>query len=819
MVFWSWGRFFPVARESRGGGKLSLDLVRRKISALTLVVLTWISPARATDVPSYRLVSCYNAVLDPAAQFFVRDMEGDGNDETVVARPNLASVLIRRWGADPKDPSRLMPYENQDIQVNLQPPGILSPVFEDVTGDGRLDLFVTSESGQHVSSPDGFTGLFITTYAPIAPLSLLGPFLQGCSRRVENSPGQVNVMAAVDVNKDGRRDVLLFDYPFAVGCESRSLRAYDAVTGRELWRFVVPTPPGDVIVWEPPPGGAQSPVVLMGAFACDNGFRIGEWSDRESRITGLSLDGAFLWQTRIGGQGTGTRLMLADRDGDGRQEPYVSVQGNRNAEGHEPSPFVYAIEPESGALTPFAVPEYVNGFRAADLDGRPGDEILLIGRDQVLYALRRDFTLAWQYRDDRVRGVIAVADLDGDGHPEILCDCGDIVRILDRRGQELAQAGLSGIATLTRTACARIGGHAYVVVRQGDQLKFLHLRRMPAGVPAWLWVLGTSLVFTAGLLVLQIVRTKACREFEDEFMELRHGHGAAPFVTIRRLSQLLLSWRHISEQGGVAASPLPRLIVDFGQRVLPPLRRMASLGPRTGLPRRLWAGLDADAQLVYDHLRQLLMAEEAALPDRFARATRVLQGFTERCSRVEDRFPMPASVSEVARKVIEQRHVDLLCNGVEAEVMATDDDSHRTDFPADELQFILDNCVENSVRALTGHQNPRLTISIGCEGRFCLVDVADNGAGIPLPKGQWARIFDADFTTRRAEAGEGGGGFGLHRARHLLRRGGGRITVLHSRQGGGTTMRITLRAYRPRRRQAKRTRGARASQAASAAEG
>lgn len=770
------------------------------VLAIGLAILASAWPTRAEKGPSYRLVSCYNAILDPAAQFHVRDMEGDGSDEFVIVRANGGSVLLRRWAADARDPNRVLPYENQDIQVNLQPPGVVSPVLGDVTGDGRVDLFVISGSPGQLASGENVSGLIVTCYAPATPLCVLGPFLEGCDRRVENTRGQVNVVATEDVNGDGRRDILLFDYPYATGCEARSLRAYDATSGRELWRFESPTPPGDLIVCEPAPGAAAQPVIVLGAFACGNGFAVEDWDDEECRLTGVSFAGARLWQTRMGGKGTGTRLLLADRDGDGRREPYVSIQGDRDDAGREPRPEVFRLDPESGALTPFRVPEYPHALLAADIDGRPGEEILLVGRDQMLYALHGDFSVAWRYSQDRVRAVLGVVDLDGDSRPELLCDCGDLLRVLDRGGTELVQVGLSGIPPLTRAGSARIGGGNYLFVRQGGQLKILRLERVPGDAPAWLWVLATGLVFTAGASVLRMVRTAACREFEDEFMGLRHGQGAAPFVTVRRLSQLLLSWKHISEQGGVASSPLPELTADFEQRVMPSIRRMARMGPRTGLPRTLWAGLDEDAALVLGQLRDLCAAEESALANRFGRATSAVRGFMERCGRIEERFPLPPSANQVAHQVLELRRAELREAGVVSEVTADGDGSHRVDFPADELRAILDNCVENSLRALKGRPDPRLSIAVRSENRWCLIDVADNGSGLALPKGQWERVFDAGYTTRQVDVGDAGGGFGLSRARQLLSRSGGTIEVAGSSPDAGTTMRIRLRAYRHRRR-------------------
>lgn len=785
-----------------GSQRSGVRLARLCFPAIAAVLSIAASSAYGGGAAAYRLISCYNAVLDPSAQFFVLDMEGDGNDELVVADPRLGSVLIRRWGVDPRDPTRLHLYENQDIQVNLTPPGVLSPVMGDVTGDGRIDLFVTSQVTECLASGDSTTALSVACYAPVSPLCTLGPFLSGCSRRVENSVGLVSLLATTDLNGDGRADVLLFHYPFDTGCENRSVRAYDARSGRELWRLDTPTPPGDAIVLEPDLNRRQQPMLILGAHACGNGFRIGDWSDSESCVTGISHSGSLLWRTRIGGKGTGTRLTLADRDGDGAPEPYVTLQGQRDEAGGEPKPQLFGLDPTTGSLTPFMLPEYAHGLVAVDLDGRRGDEILLVGRDQILYALGRHFEVVWTFRDDRVRTVIACRDLEGDGRSEILCDCGDILRILDTHGQELVQTGLSGVAPLTRAACASIGENNYLIVRQGDQIKYLRLERLPGNVSAWLWILGTSLVFVVGLVCVRILRTSACREFGDAHWELRHGGGGAPFVTILRLDQLLASWRVVSEQGGVRASPVPGLVADFRSRVIPTIGAMARIGPRTGLSRTLWAALDEDAHVARELLDNVVADEKSSEPERVARAAKALRTLHNRLSRLESHFPAPSKVKEEAEKALERRRQDLQQAGVTAEVVEKGAKPCRVDLAPHELDQILDNCVENALRALTGRANARLSIVIIGENQHCIVEVHDNGAGIALPRKEWKRIFERGISTRSITAGEPPGGFGLYRARQVLKRYGGKIEVARSAPGVGTTMRITMRATR--RRQASR---------------
>lgn len=763
------------------------------------VPLALAAPSFGGSAPRHRLTTCYNVLFDPAAQIFIRDMEGDGNDELVVAHLDLGSVLIRRWGVDPGDPTHLKLLQNQDIQVNLTPPGVLSPVMGDVTGEGRVDLFVISRLNEHLASGDSTTAVFVTCYAPAKPLCTLGPFLRGCSRRVQNSVGLVNVAATTDMNGDSRADILLFDYPFATGCEARGLRAFDARSGGELWRLDMPTPPGDVLVLEQRPGGHRSPLLVVGAHACGNGFQVGDWSDSECCVTGVSSAGSIVWRTRMGGEGVSTRLLLADRDGDGEPEPYVALHGQRDAGGIEPRPQLFGIDPATGSLAPFDIPAYPNSLTACDLDGRRGEEILLVGRDQILYALGRELETVWTFRDDRVTRVIDCRDLDGDSSPEILCDCGDILRILDARGREVAQTVLGGTPPLTRAACASIGGNSYLVVRQGHQLKYLRLERLPRDTAAWVWILGTSLVFTAGLAGARAVRAAACREFDDLLWGLRHGGHDTPYDTIKKLRQLVASWQRVTEQGGAQASPVPGLVTDFENRVVPVLSKMTRLGPRTGLPRALWAALGEDALQAHELLAGLIAGAEADAPERAARTARALQDLQDRLSRLETRFPLPAKPKEVAEKVLVRRGADLQRAGVTVEIVEEGAAPCRVDLAPHELDQILDNCVENSLRALTGCANPRLTIVIAGGDRRCIVEIRDNGCGLALPPVAWDSIFARGVSSRAAASDERPGGFGLYRARQVLKRYRGQIEVAASAPGAGTTLRLTMRAARRRR--------------------
>jgi nitrogen fixation/metabolism regulation signal transduction histidine kinase len=98
------------------------------------------------------------------------------------------------------------------------------------------------------------------------------------------------------------------------------------------------------------------------------------------------------------------------------------------------------------------------------------------------------------------------------------------------------------------------------------------------------------------------------------------------------------------------------------------------------------------------------------------------------------------------------------------------------------MEQVLMNLIKNAIEALTGIDNPALTLSARHEKGKAILIISDNGPGIA--EDQLDHIFLPFYSTR-----EGGTGVGLSFAQHVMRLHGGRIHVT-SRPGEGSEFQL-----------------------------
>lgn len=121
------------------------------------------------------------------------------------------------------------------------------------------------------------------------------------------------------------------------------------------------------------------------------------------------------------------------------------------------------------------------------------------------------------------------------------------------------------------------------------------------------------------------------------------------------------------------------------------------------------------------------------------------------------------------------------CEGVE--IALEGEGETPVQMSPDNAAIIFAHLADNARR----HGAKRVTLAARREGVRYFVEVRDDGAGIS--PGNRARVFDAFFTTRRAE---GGTGMGLGIVRAMLQAHGGDIRLAESAQGAAFELRFSV---------------------------
>ena len=101
------------------------------------------------------------------------------------------------------------------------------------------------------------------------------------------------------------------------------------------------------------------------------------------------------------------------------------------------------------------------------------------------------------------------------------------------------------------------------------------------------------------------------------------------------------------------------------------------------------------------------------------------------------------------------------------------------------FEWVIENLMKNSLDALQGQG--AINVEVGESGDSVFVEVSDTGKGIA--KSNWTRIFEPGFTTKTR-----GWGLGLSLSRRIIEEyHKGKIAVVRSEIGVGTTIRVTLK--------------------------
>lgn len=328
----------------------------------------------------------------------VVDLDGDGQSEVVVAGMDGAIHALTQDG-------RLL--------WRHALPAIANDMAVSTTGGKGRVLVACTDNSVRALRADGTLEWSVVP----PPKSYARPgYREG---DLEVHQGVPIVVLATDINGDGHDEVI-------VGVHNGFVYAYDDA-GNLLWSTVSHTPHSMTCGAACDLDGDGKKELVMG-----NVYAYAQILNADGRVVG-----------RAGGSGHAgaTVALCADLDGDGLGETAVGdklgkiwlqkvvKQGERLASQD------LRIYDTGGDITALAL---------GDVDGDGKMEIAATSRNFLLYLFSADRQPRWHVNLGDVGLDLDLADVNGDGQPEILCGCEDgSVKVLDGNGTEIAgyQAG------------------------------------------------------------------------------------------------------------------------------------------------------------------------------------------------------------------------------------------------------------------------------------------------------------------------------------------------------------------------------------------
>jgi signal transduction histidine kinase len=103
---------------------------------------------------------------------------------------------------------------------------------------------------------------------------------------------------------------------------------------------------------------------------------------------------------------------------------------------------------------------------------------------------------------------------------------------------------------------------------------------------------------------------------------------------------------------------------------------------------------------------------------------------------------------------------------------------------------LLSNLLDNAAKYVPDGVSPRIVVSGHRRGTRMVVEVTDNGIGVP--EEDRVLVFERFHRTEAARAGFDGTGMGLSICRTVVERHGGRIECVPAPSGQGSTFRFDL---------------------------
>ncbi|HPF36814.1 MAG TPA: ATP-binding protein [Candidatus Krumholzibacteria bacterium] len=743
--------------------------------------------------PAYD-VDSINAKKITLSGILIEDLDGDGVSEKVQARSGAITAMTNEshgfgrnlwWSVLPPE------YEQG------WPSAYLAGVA-DADGDGTQEVLAVCSDADHrlmrLRVLRGDTGDVVFDV----------PLLPSREHHADGIwDGFYGLAGALEVpTAEGPRPAYALFASAGHDRQPRGVLAVDAVSGEILW-------------FRPMAGRINSLTVAVADLEGDGRkevvavtVAVNNYGDDETveglrddavRVRVLEADGAERWRHEYPPHAGGGILALADLDGDGRQEVLCGTTWSEDV-GNQLTVFGSG---DGAVLDAMVVDSLLQAIKVRSATGERPARLYLTSSKGGLSAYRWGdgrWTLERHLASDLMLQLALVQDLLPEkGEELVLVLSSTRIAVLDERFRTLALSE-EGKLILARLQASRTAeGQVMILTSPTSRTEGIHfaLATAPRVFDPRFYLLGALPLAALGVAVQRRRRRRhaavAVLDQRDARLQLLGqlelaNHGAIGLLkTLRRVV-----WLGKAALGAVAPVPRERML-ELGreslERSLPAVERMLQLAGAAGLEARTVLRPKESLALVQRELKDLQDAGFDApslaehLPELEAAALDLERDLQRLRGETAAHFRSDLAVA--VDRVLALLREEIQAAGVRIHV-----DDHapaRLRFDPEELLFVLDDLVQNALRAMAPRGGD-LTLAWREDEGSVVLDVTDTGDGI-VPD-DWERIFDPGYSTRA------GGGLGLGRSRDLLRKYEGTIAVQASEPGRGTTMRLRLAAAR-----------------------
>lgn len=742
--------------------------------------------------------------------YMLADLEGDGNLELLTgSQGHLLGLDCEDGYVKPRFQINLAAGWNLHHQANTR-----LGVATDLNGDNISEVHVT------VVNSDRSAWRFQTFDLATGKMIVDVPLPLGVDRRPDGIWDGSYMPMGVLADADGRGTtgiVLLRNAGY--DANPRGLLVVDARTGEPVWSWQCgPNPDGEGVVVADVDGDDVPEIIL----ACNSPDNLGKepvngLSDDRAYLFVVSNTGREMWRQELGPALVHCEAQVADLDGDGRSE-IITYTGNSGT-GQSNSLVVWDYSQRRRLVTQR---QEVAFMGLAVLAGpRPGTSWLVTGSNDGFVTryvydhghLRRDGRCFADFRNCMVSRAVDILPEPGREFTVSL-GRGEVFAVLGTNLEPLAVLKNDPPFFLQSPTPWRMTEQTRALVAGNtDGFVALEFTPTPFVMPAWARTLAGGLLLLALLAgayvfgrsrgrravpaappvpaLSQVADREVLYRVWRQLDDVKHERFLEANRGLRRLVWLLEAYTAdlgASESLGIR---IGQLLDDFNNSVQPRLLEILRLANTEKFETAAVARAAEALERLGTHLGNLdveaLTME--SVQERGQKMSRDLQdvesGFLHLWQSLRRYFS--TDPVRMLQGMLLVREVEFERAGVETRLVGQEKVSDPVCLiDSSSLRFMLDNLVENALRAMSDAERKVLEVRFERTAKELVLWISDTGRGIPVDRQE--SIFNGRTSDRP------GGGAGLYRTREILQRWRGEIQIDRSLSGQGTTFVVKLRA-------------------------